>query len=73
MNRDTQRTAAAERMRRHRQRPKDGLRCLSIEVRETEVDALVRRGFSQQELKEDSDAIMEGLYAYLDQTLGRVR
>ena len=35
------RSAAAERMRRHRQRRRDGLRCLMIELRETEVDALL--------------------------------
>jgi hypothetical protein len=33
--------AAAERMRRHRQRRRDGLRCLVIEVRETEIDVLL--------------------------------
>ena len=30
---------AASRMRRHRQRRRDGLRCLVIELRETEIDA----------------------------------
>ena len=35
------RSAAAERMRRHSQRRRDGLRCLMIELRETEVDALL--------------------------------
>ena len=35
------RSAAAERMRRHRQRRRDGLRCSMIELRETEVDALL--------------------------------
>jgi hypothetical protein len=35
---------AAERMRRHRDRRRDGLRCLTIELRETERDALIRNG-----------------------------
>jgi hypothetical protein len=39
------RTAAAERMRRHRQRRRDGLRCLMIELRETEVDALIESDY----------------------------
>jgi len=39
------RSAAAERMRRHRERRRDGLRCLMIELRETEIDALARNGF----------------------------
>ena len=37
-------SAAAERMRRHRQRRRDGLRCFMIELRETEIDALIRKG-----------------------------
>ena len=32
----TARSPAAERMRRHRERRRDGLRCLTIELRETE-------------------------------------
>jgi len=36
-------SAAAERMRRHRERRREGLRCLTIEFRETEIDALVRK------------------------------
>jgi hypothetical protein len=28
---------AAERMRRHRERRRDGLRCLTVEIRETEI------------------------------------
>jgi hypothetical protein len=39
------RTPAAERMRRHRQRRRDGLRCLVVELRETEIDVLVQKGF----------------------------
>jgi hypothetical protein len=35
------RSGAAERMRRHRERRRDGLRCPAIELRETEMDALV--------------------------------
>ena len=35
--------ASTERMRRSRERQRKGLRCLTIELRETEIDALVRR------------------------------
>jgi hypothetical protein len=38
------RTPAAKRMRLHRERRRRGLRCLMIELRETEVDALIRGG-----------------------------
>src|ERR1700722_616936 len=36
---------AALRMRRHRERRKNSLRCLVIELRETEVTSLIRQGF----------------------------
>jgi hypothetical protein len=39
---------AALRMRRHRERRRDGLRRLTIELHETEVMALDRRGFSKR-------------------------
>jgi|SRR6516162_8502838 hypothetical protein len=36
-------TAAAERMRAHRERRRLGLRCLMIQLRETEIDTLIRK------------------------------
>ena len=42
------RSPAAERMRLHRERRRRGLRCLVIELRETEVDALIRGGLLEQ-------------------------
>jgi len=43
------RSAAAERMRLHRERRRKGLRCLTIELRESEIDALVRMGLLRAE------------------------
>jgi hypothetical protein len=43
-------SAAALRMRRHRERWRDDMRCMTIELRNAEVTALIRRGF----LKEDA-------------------
>ena len=63
------RTAAAERMRRHRQRRRDGLRCLGIELRETEIDALIHKGLLKPETRNDTSAIIQALYAHLDNTL----
>jgi hypothetical protein len=65
------RSPAAERMRRHRERRRDGLRCLIIELRVTEIEALVRIGLLKAETRNDQNAIREALYEYLDQTLGR--
>jgi hypothetical protein len=63
------RTAAAERMRRHRQRRRDGLRCLIIELRETEIDALIHKGLLNPETRNDTSAIIDALYAHLESTL----
>ena len=64
------RSAAAERMRLHRQRRKEALRCLTIELRETEVDALIRSGLLKADARNDRLAVVDALYAYLDESLG---
>jgi len=63
------RSAAAERMRLHRERRRQGLRCLTIELRETEIDALVREGLLERETRNDANAIIDALYAHLNRTL----
>ena len=67
---DSKRPSAAERMRRHRQRRRDGLRCLLIELRETEIDALITRGHLKNETRNDLSEVIDALYAHLDRTLG---
>ena len=56
-------------MRRHRQRRRDGLRCLVLELRETEIDAPARKGLLKPELRNDTSAIIDALYAHLDRTI----
>ena len=65
----TQRSPAAERMRLHRERKKNGMRCLMIELRETEIDALIRKGFLKADMRNDKQAIVDSLYGYLDREL----
>ena len=60
---------AAERMRLHRERRRKGLRCLTIELRETEIDALARNGFLETDARNDEDALRDALYSHLDRTL----
>ena len=69
MNELARPSPAAERMRRHRERRRDGLRCLIIELRETEIDALIQRGLLNNETRGDPSAIIDALYAFLDDTL----
>ena len=63
-------TSAAERMRRHRERRREGLRCLWVELHETELDALVRVGLLEPQSRHDENAITDALYAHLGRTLG---
>jgi hypothetical protein len=60
------RSPAAERMRRHRERRRGGLRCLIIELRETEIDALARNGFLKTDARNDLRAIEMALYNFLN-------
>ena len=63
------RSPAAERMRRHRERRRLGLRCLTIQLRETEIDDLARKGLLNADARNDLRAIREALYRFLDSTL----
>jgi hypothetical protein len=67
------RTAAAERMRRHRQRRRDGFRCLMIELRETEIDALISTGLLAAHNRQDYESVQSALYAFLDDAFEELR
>lgn len=58
--------AAAERMRRTRKRRRDGLRFVGIDVRDSEVAALVRRGLLAEAERDDPGAIAEAVCELLD-------
>jgi hypothetical protein len=60
---------AAERMRRHRERRREALRCVTIELRETEIDVLVQKGLLKADARNDARAVREALYQYFDSTL----
>jgi hypothetical protein len=64
---------AAERMRLHRERRRRGLRCLMIELRETEVDALIHMGLLRAEARSSLSAVRDALYDHFDQTLRSMR
>jgi hypothetical protein len=49
---------------------RQGLRCVMIELRETEIDALIRKGLLKPETRNIPTALSEALYAFLDGTLG---
>jgi len=62
-------SGAAKRMRLHRYRRQQRLRCITAELRETEIDTLVRMGLLQDEMRNDLKAIKKALHEFLDAVL----
>ena len=62
-------SAAAERMRHYRERRRQGLRCLMIELSKAEIDGLIREGLLPAEQRNEPFAITWALYDHLDRTL----
>ena len=56
-------------MRRHRERRRDGRRCLTIELRDTEIEALARNGFLKADARNDPYSIEMALYQFLERAL----
>jgi hypothetical protein len=63
------RSPAAERMRRHRERRREGLRCLIIELRDQEIDALIRNGLLKADTRNDPCSIEMALYEFIERNL----
>jgi hypothetical protein len=59
----------AERMRRHRERRRKRMWCLTIELREAEIDALIRRGRLDRDHRANSAAVRKALYGFFDEYL----
>jgi hypothetical protein len=57
------------RMRLHRARKLAGLRCLTLEVREAEIAALVRKGLLRADCQNDESAVRDAFYSLLDRSL----
>src|SRR6266849_3697157 len=62
-------TRGAERMRRCRQRRQQGMRCLTIELRTTEIEVLTRRGYLNAARRGDKHAVLKAVYDFLDDSL----
>ena len=57
-------------MRLCRARRSAGLRCLTLEVREAEIAALIRKGLLRSDSRHDGTAVRNALYSLLDRHLG---
>jgi hypothetical protein len=62
-------TTAAERMRRHRKRKRQGLRCVTIQLRETEIDVLIKMGLLTADTRNDPYAVRKAVHTHFDRTL----
>jgi hypothetical protein len=60
---------AAMRMRRSRERRREGLRCIRVELRETEISALVRIGLLERDARNNRIAVLKALYGFLEREL----
>jgi hypothetical protein len=58
--------SAAERMRRYRERRRRGLLCIKVQLRRTEVDALIARGLLEPADRQDRGVLAAALHRYLD-------
>jgi hypothetical protein len=62
-------SSGAERMRIARERKRKGLRCITVEVRQAEIDELVRRGYLIETERYDLHAIRAALHRHFDASL----
>jgi hypothetical protein len=56
-------------MTRHRERRRKRMRCLTIELRDSEIETLIRRGRLHPDHRANSAAVRKALYGFLDQYL----
>jgi hypothetical protein len=71
--RESSRSPAAIRMRRHRDRRRKALRCVTIEVFESEIGLLVQRGFLRDEVRNNPLEVGNALHRYFDRAWHGVR
>ena len=57
--------SSASRMKRHRERRRQGTRCVNVDVSQSEVDALVVRGYLSEEERDNGAAIKKAIEGVL--------
>jgi hypothetical protein len=62
------RARATERMRRSRNCRRMGLRCFTVQLRDSEIASLVRRGLLRPDEQTDRTAVIKAMHAFLDNT-----
>lgn len=64
-----QRRESAKRMRLHRERKRRGLSCITVEIRNTEIAALIRSGYLPRAGCRDKGAVAAAVHDFLDTNL----
>jgi hypothetical protein len=63
-------SASTRRMKLHRQRRRQGLRCATVPLREGQIEGLIHRGWLARAERADRAAIEKALLQYLADNLG---
>lgn len=69
----TQSARATTRMQRSRNRRRAGLCCYTVELRDTEVEALVDLGLLASAERANNRSVIRAIHSFFDETLGKVR
>jgi hypothetical protein len=62
-------TPAAERMRRHRDRRRSGMRCVTIRLTDAEIDGLVAGGYLGADERDDKSVVQAAVEAFISDEL----
>ena len=64
-------SAVAARMRRYRERLRDGLKCYVVQVRLSEIDELIRRGLLKGDHRDNPREAINAIHRFFDETLSK--
>jgi hypothetical protein len=67
------RARATERMRRSRARRREGLRCCTLFLRDSEIAALIRLGLLPAEERENRIALVKAMHAFLERAFDQMK
>ena len=65
---ETRITPGAMRMRASRQRRRAGLRCITVDLRKSEIDHLIELGYLRDTDRNDNNQVLAALYRFLDRS-----
>ena len=60
------RSLTAERMRVFRKRRREGMRCVTLELRDAEIERLIDLGHLEEAGRQDRNEVLLALYRFLD-------